>query len=722
MPVAEFDFDALKAYITSSKDQALKTIAEKHGKRYRGSSSSMTAVLGHFHFLLSQFRAVNFRMLSKGFPDKGLNTFTSWQRIPAAIFLMKKDGSYAIDADKEFDIGTILSHLGKSMEKLLTLNTKDYERYRKSNPEKVPTAEMEAPESFHYSTVGDLLMRSQLDAHDHRLPGSGMFDLKTRAVVSIRMDAHNHHNGLGYEIKTPQGEWESYEREYYDMIRSAFLKYSLQVRMGRMDGIFVAFHNVQRIFGFQYITLAEMDVALHGQASTIIGDEEFKLSLGLLNQILDRATEKYPDSVSHFPVIDVPTLTSKSLRIHFEAREGSSTYMYIFAEPMTEDQVEEIQSSDRAKTREIEQALLGNLTDEPPSKPGQEERCNDWAKIEASVKEAMHSDEMSLINDTPGNGLSTQPVDSYDGKTPDGTVEDNEHVESSTDGQNPAAALDDNAPIEDADNSHDLSATSDGLLSEENVQESDNSHDLSATGNELPSEENVQEPDDSHELSATSSELLSEENAQEPDSHDLSTAGGGILSEEEENAQESDNNHDLHTTGDGLLSVDNSPEPNDAAENDFDVSGDAEFLDSTDKAISATAHIKVCAWVLSIRNKVNGQYIDRPDRLTPSDKWEVDYSLTEVTDPAHAQILYQACQLRRREQVENSREHKDTKFFGILRNLSKLGADWRQKLDKAEKGKPIITFTSAMAAQNQQEKNISKRMNHQEGNTGEGED
>lgn len=42
---------------------------------------------------------------------------------------------------------------------------------------------------------------------------------------------------------------------FYDMSRSAFLKYSMQVRIGDMDGIFVAYHNTARIFGFQYISL-----------------------------------------------------------------------------------------------------------------------------------------------------------------------------------------------------------------------------------------------------------------------------------------------------------------------------------------------------------------------------------------------------------------------------------------------------------------------------------
>jgi hypothetical protein len=296
MPVAEFDFAALKEYITSSRDTSLKSIAKEHGKRYVGSTSSMTGVLAQFHFLLSQWREINTSMLSRGFPDKGKN-FTLIQRSPSAIFLKWKDGTYAIDADKEFATANILSMLGKSMEKLLTLKTEDFERYRKSHPEGVPEEETNAREAFHYSTMGDFLMRSQLDAYDPRLPGTGMFDLKTRAVVTVRMDTKNPERGSGYEIQGQLGNWESYEREYFDMMRAAFLKYSLQVRMGRMDGIFVAFHNTERIFGFQYVSLGEMDLALHGQSDTTLGDQEFKVSLDLLNKILDRATQKFPEQV-----------------------------------------------------------------------------------------------------------------------------------------------------------------------------------------------------------------------------------------------------------------------------------------------------------------------------------------------------------------------------------------------------------------------------------------
>ena len=68
--------------------------------------------------------------------------------------------------------------------------------------------------------------------------------------------------------------------------------------MGRMDGIFVAYHNTDRIFGFQYISLSEMDSTLHGQWDTCLGDQEFKLSIKLLNDVLNKATKKYPETVS----------------------------------------------------------------------------------------------------------------------------------------------------------------------------------------------------------------------------------------------------------------------------------------------------------------------------------------------------------------------------------------------------------------------------------------
>jgi hypothetical protein len=347
MPVTEFDFGTLKPYITSSQDVTACQMTKKNGKKYYGSSSSMTSVLAHFHYLLSDWRPVDTSRISRGFDDP-TRSFTRILRAPAAMFLHYKadEDVYAIDADKEYDYANILMNLGKSMEKQLTLPKEQFERYRRSDPNKI-TAEEEAtvPESYHYSTAGKFLMRSQLDAYDPRLPGTGMFDLKTRAAVSIRMEATDHKRGMGYEIRRQYGKWESFEREYFDMIRAAFLKYSLQVRIGRMDGIFVAYHNIERIFGFQYIPLSEMDQALHSSPNTTLGNREFELSLGLWEKIMDKATQRFP---------------KQSLRFHFETREGKNgdTWMDIVAQPVTSEQIEAIQNTNKAHIDAIQDRLM----------------------------------------------------------------------------------------------------------------------------------------------------------------------------------------------------------------------------------------------------------------------------------------------------------------------------------------------------------------------------
>lgn len=298
MPVTEFDFDATNAFTTSSQDTKLEAMTKKHGKKYMGSTSSMTSVLSHFHYLLSAWRPPNLDMLSKSFTGE-FRSFTQLSRLPTSIFLRYKgDGTYAIDSDKEWDGDNVLSFMGRSMEKMLTLPPETFEKYRRTNSHTLSEEDRNEPETYHYSVFGDFMMRSQLDAHDPRLPGTGTFDLKTRAVVAVRVDVSNFHMGAGYQIKTTAGTWESFEREYSDMIRAAFLKYSMQVRMGKMDGIFVAFHNTEKIFGFQYISLDEMDAALHEGPNSGIGAQEFKMSLLLWNKVLNQAVERFPRRVS----------------------------------------------------------------------------------------------------------------------------------------------------------------------------------------------------------------------------------------------------------------------------------------------------------------------------------------------------------------------------------------------------------------------------------------
>ncbi|CAO3671411.1 unnamed protein product [Rhizopus stolonifer] len=207
--------------------------------------------------------------------------------------------------------------MGKSLEKVLTLEPEQFAKYLKDSTDTIDEEERNQPESYAYGQFEKFLLRSQLDCYHPDLQRK-TFDLKTRAAIPVRLDMSNYQKYLGYSLKSNRGLYESYEREYYDMIRSAFLKYTFQVRIGHMDGILVAYHNTKKIFGFQYISRTEMDKRLFG--SSKIGDQVFHNSLSMLQNILDTATEKYPE---------------QSLRLSFESSPGEkNANMKVFVEAM----------------------------------------------------------------------------------------------------------------------------------------------------------------------------------------------------------------------------------------------------------------------------------------------------------------------------------------------------------------------------------------------------
>ncbi|KAL8693657.1 MAG: hypothetical protein Q9218_001567 [Villophora microphyllina] len=693
MPVAEFDFNALKEYITSSRDTTLKEIANSHNKRYVGSSSSMTGILAHFHYLLSQWRDININMLSREFPENNSRRFTEIQRCPSAVFLRWNDGSYAIDADKEFAGASVLMSLGKSMEKLLTLRTDDFEKYRKSNPAKIPAEEKNAPESYHYSTMGDFLMRSQLDAHDPRLPGTGMFDLKTRAVVSVRMDSLNYEEGKGYQIRSRQGEWESFEREYFDMIRAAFLKYSLQVRMGRMDGIFVAFHNTDRIFGFQYISLAEMDSTLHGQWDTSLGDQEFKLSLSLLNDVLNKATAKYPNT---------------SLRLHFETRETQTPFMYIFAEPVTEEQITAIQTANDAKIEEFENQIYGNRIESSDS----DVEDQGWENLQANVRNSMDEDILDPNHEDDREDL--KPVLNEPGRQLDGeefASKDQPSAEVSDDAK--AMAFNNN---DDANNDLDEGEEG-GSEDKENKEDEDEG--------ETDADDEVEDEDKETALDGSTAEVAGDQNlhsqaatseqagpqaAEQPSSEAetlLKTLADDAIDRNYEHPTSTDKDVNAQDLVDQLARTDT--EKSKTAMEDAGVTNSDEFATNADisyiEGITETADAKpdgkeVLAMILTVRNKVNGNYVLRPNDLGPKDKWSVEYSLDEASSSDRAWRLYQACQARRRKKLDdNSQDDQVNEYMNgyieKLREMSRQGARWRKMQDEKDKALPVRVLGQA---------------------------
>ncbi|KAJ4303082.1 hypothetical protein N0V90_001973 [Kalmusia sp. IMI 367209] len=409
MSVDEFDFSALSEYKTSSKDEELLALTQRMGTKFTGSTSSMSGVLQHFHFLLSNFRPLNHEMLSRKFPSPS-DKFSKITEGPSAIFLRWKDGIYAIDADKAYDKPNIMSWLGHSLEKLLTVERQEFERYRRSSTDETP-GEDQSARCYHYSKLGNFLMRSQLDAHDPRLPGSGVFDLKTRAVVSIRMNHEEYESGKGYQLRYDHGEWESFEREFYDMTRATMLKYSLQVRMGRMDGIFVAYHNIERIFGFQYLSLPDMDHVLHGQKDTCLGDQEFKLSISLLDELIQKAIEKFPETVralmAHNLTLLLRSDAQQTLHLHFHSHKsarGNPPFMYIFAEPVTEERADEIQNQNQEAHKAFARDIVGIGKDDP-------EIQKEWHEIQDRVDEEVSGQDKEVAEEEDGQAHEGEGID-----------------------------------------------------------------------------------------------------------------------------------------------------------------------------------------------------------------------------------------------------------------------------------------------------------------------
>ncbi|KIK93091.1 hypothetical protein PAXRUDRAFT_534427 [Paxillus rubicundulus Ve08.2h10] len=319
--VTDFAFERITGFVRSSEDADLHTLAKRHKRPFAGSTSSLTGILSHVYFLISGDRDVDTTTLSRAFALEP-TSFTPGQRMPTSVILNYKEGVWSIDADKADELAekNVLTWMGTMLEKFLTFSEGEFKMLLRSTPAEGGT-EGGGPrrEAYRYAMSDRLVLRSQLDCVDSRLPGTGVFDIKTRAAVPIRLDMLNYEENSGYLIKTLTGALESFEKEYYDLIRSAFLKYSFQARIGNMDGVLIAYHNTARLFGFQYVSVEEMEATLYGPGN---GTRVFNKCVMLLEKVLSDITGVYGE---------------RSVRCTFETRERSQQ-LNVWIEPAEWDE------------------------------------------------------------------------------------------------------------------------------------------------------------------------------------------------------------------------------------------------------------------------------------------------------------------------------------------------------------------------------------------------
>jgi len=206
---------------------------------------------------------------------------------------------------------------------MVTMKRGDYcQKFLKNDKPQTNFGPREIPQDVYlYKTIGPFCLRSQIDCWHPDLPGPNKyFDLKTRATHAIRVDCANHMKHSTYTLSNLVGSEASYELEYYDMIRSVFMKYSFQMKIGNMGGVFVAYHNTQQLLGFEYITSKEVDECVF--SSQILADKSFEVSLKLFAAILGTVTDRFPD---------------QAVKLIMWAHNEAGGILDIFAQPLSTD-------------------------------------------------------------------------------------------------------------------------------------------------------------------------------------------------------------------------------------------------------------------------------------------------------------------------------------------------------------------------------------------------
>ena len=312
--------------------------------------------------------------------------------------------------------------------------------------------------------------------------------------------------------------------------------------------------------------------------------------------------------------------------------------MYIFAEPVSDEQIQELQSKNDAKIAEFEREMMS--LDKQESEKEDQNSESQWAAIQASVQQAMDNDDDYVDETGEQDGRETATgTDPELPRTPSGNeeLEEKQHMDWADKGR-----------LGHEDKADNKSNVEPAYL--EGERDSDTQ--------EMPLEGTVGEASD--------------------------------LPSESSNTRESSS----------TLIAENAEAHSDDVENQADSS----FLNSIAieraQAVPNDQH-GLLAMTLTIRNKINNNYVVRPQNLVAEDKWKVEYSLDEVPKIERAWSLYAACQLRRKKQLEDERDSEQAAtasyYMRNLKILSSRGKAWREKQDRIESLSPKVVLGQSSA-------------------------
>ena len=406
--------------------------------------------------------------------------------------------------------------------------------------------------------------------------------------------------------------------------------------------------------------------------------------------------------------------------------------MYIFAEPVTEEQVAKIQSQNHEKIKEFERNILGLTRGMGSATDETQEDDSRWENIQADVEEAMDKDELSIDDPSQGQGAIDEHAEGtesapdrpevfdqgplYTSKSPAGADDDVTAASAGSEEDDGGSEDDDDADVdgeeeredeaeEEEEEGRDGDADEDGEVEKSRQQEG--LEECLEDDADIKVNDAVKANCEVHGDSAEENHLAPSENHLVKVQIDANLLTGGHNEDGKTGAtsrQGSAADATESRNGTDDISVWPNAKPSSIPDEEgqqegHQIKADQSFLDSIDQEVAQTDNTaetcpeNILAMTLTLRNKVNGEYVLRPEKMTAADEWSIEYSLIEVSEQPRARALYKACQKRRSKKMGASLVSEDadvvSDYVQRLREMSAKGRAWRKEQDKRDKKRPV---------------------------------
>lgn len=261
--------------------------------KYIMSTSTISLAVSQLYYLVTNFQNPLMNTLSSTYSDLSQKFMIS-QRKPVTKIVRKINSDmYAMDSDSDPFVSRmeILLFLGKVLERMYTMNPEEFNESLVKKFMHPDNLSMLEEDHHRFMLMNDeICLRSQIDCMSTLPDGQKIvYEIKSRAVAPMRYHLDRYFDYFDYNINRVMGSHSSFEREYYDLIRSAFLKYFFQLKIGRMDGALIGYHNTQTHFGFEYVPMSKIEKTLFGDS--IKANKMFVLLNKMLTTILDHVLD-----------------------------------------------------------------------------------------------------------------------------------------------------------------------------------------------------------------------------------------------------------------------------------------------------------------------------------------------------------------------------------------------------------------------------------------------